>query len=191
VYDLATQTFTAISFPGASNTFPLAINDAGAIAGYYEGLGHPPSGFELKGSSYRQIQPPPPITSYVLGISASGELAGYVLASNGATRSFIFNRGTYRSVLLAKAPSATVYGISPAGTALVGSYLPSSTIVAGFVYQSHALTTLQFPNSNNTSASGLNESGEVTGAFKDASGDWHGFTWTPPAAAEKEIGTKE
>jgi probable HAF family extracellular repeat protein len=82
------------------------------------------------------------------------------------------------------APGATVSGIDPSGGALVGYYAVSSSAFAGFVYQSKALQTLQFPGSNDTFASGINSAGEVVGTFDDAMGS-HGFTWTPSALSHK------
>jgi probable HAF family extracellular repeat protein len=77
-------------------------------------------------------------------------------------------------------------GVNPAGTALVGSYNPSSGATAGFLYQNNTLTTLQFPGSISTQAYGINASGEVVGYFQDANNVVHGFTWTPPADAGKK-----
>jgi len=79
-----------------------------------------------------------------------------------------------------------VNGVNPARNALVGYYKPDSNTTAGFLYQSKILTTLQFPGSTNTIASGVNAAGEVVGTFVDANFNTHGFTWTPSTDAEKK-----
>jgi probable HAF family extracellular repeat protein len=78
-----------------------------------------------------------------------------------------------------------VNGINPGGNAVVGYYTPSPGTIAGFLYQNNILTTLQFPGSTYTIASGINASGEVVGLFDDATTQ-HGFIWTPPGDAVKK-----
>jgi probable HAF family extracellular repeat protein len=59
-------------------------------------------------------------------------------------------------------------------------------VSAGFVYQNGELQTLQFPEAADTNALGINAAGEVVGSFIDSGNNYHGFTWTPPAAAGKK-----
>jgi probable HAF family extracellular repeat protein len=184
LYDLQSQTFTTINRPGASFTYPFAINNTGAVAGQL-GKGASFLGFELVGSQYKIISPPRTSTSYVFGITASGALFG-VAGTKNATFNFSFSQGKYSQFSIPNAPGAIVNGVNPAGTALVGYYNPSSGVTAGFIYQNKAITTLQFPGSNFTQAYGINAAGEVVGVFVDAEDGYHGFTWTPPAPAEKK-----
>lgn len=183
-YNRKAQTFLTISRLGLyAYTYPNAINDAGTIAGY---LSETLSGFELISGRGKVIAVPGAIETYPLGISAVGEVVGYYNNGSGQLLSFSFNRGKYQQLIIPHAPLAEVFGINPAGTALVGSYSPSSGVTAGFLYQNNVLTTLQFPGSKNTVARGVNADGEVVGTFYDASGNYHGFLWTPSAKGTKE-----
>jgi len=184
LYTLQNQTFTTLVYPKADYVFPHAISNSGTIAGqvgYGAGEIH---GFELVGSTYRQISPPRSSLSLVTGITSSGTLFGQA-AGKIKNLTFAFARGKYSERIMPNAPNALVFGVNPAGTALVGTYNPSSGVTAGFIYQNKTLTTLQFPGSSFTEAYGINAAGEVVGAFGDAQGNGHGFTWTPPADVEE------
>jgi probable HAF family extracellular repeat protein len=182
VYNLQTQTFTTLRYPNAHGTFATSINNAGTVGGYF--FHHSKfQGFELIGSTYTHIAPPHASNTLVGGVSGSGKLVGYEENSF----SFSYSQGTYQKLQIHGAPGvAPVFGINPAGNTLVGVYVPSQGVVAGFVYQNKTLQTLEFPGSNETIASGINDAGEVVGYFYDSDGvTSHGFTWTPPADAAK------
>jgi hypothetical protein len=181
VYDAPIQTFTRISYPGSFATMPVSINEEGIIAGFTQ-VGQEVWGIELAGSSYRRITPRGPHNTYMDGISTAGELVGYIRLPTKYV-SFSYARGRYQQMTIPNAPSALVYGISPVGDALVGFYEPVSGTNAGFVFQNHTLQTLQFSGSNSTVAYGVNSTGEVVGTFDNS---LHGFSWKPPADAEKK-----
>jgi len=185
LYDVATQTFTAIGYPNANETGPYAINNAGTIAGWVVYRANQVHGFELVGSTYREISPPRSSYSEALGITASGTLFG-VATRDHTELTFSFDKGKYSERVIPNAPGAVVNGVNPAGTALVGTYIPSSSVYAGFIYQNNTLTTLQFPGSTFTETFGINAAGDVVGLFEDVEGNGHGFTWTPPADAAKK-----
>ena len=181
LYDVSTQTYTVISYPNAGNTYPYAINASGVIAGtYFDVNRNTVYGFELLGSSYKQIVPPGAQNARVSGISSSGVLAGYVTLGSFPhhKETFLFNHGSFEPIALAHATGVAVSGIDPAGTALVGQYYPTSTTTAGFLYQIGSLRSLQFPGSSLTSALGVNSADTVVGYFYDSSFNAHGFTWT-------------
>lgn len=185
LYDIHTQTFTTVSYPGATSTTPIAINNAGDIAGQFDEYSS--FGFELVGSTYRRIGPPGASNSNVRGIAAApGQLVGYVFSSGKGYENYLLSGGKYQHVNMTDAPGAVVQAVNPAGTAVVGYYAPSSGVYAGFLFQDKALTTLQFPGSNETLSFGINAAGEVVGFFLDAEDNGHGFTWTPPAAETKK-----
>jgi probable HAF family extracellular repeat protein len=182
MHDVQAQTFTTISYPHAYQTFPFKINNAGTIVGSVN-YGNESPGFELVRSIYREILPPGAVPDlFVTGITAAGKIVGTILKQSGGDN-FVFRRRTYARLTIPNASGAFVYGINPAGNAVVGNYTPSLGITAGFLYQNKTLTTLQFPGSNTTYAHDINAAGEVVGYFFDASGNFHGFTWTPPGDA--------
>ncbi|MBZ5597921.1 MAG: hypothetical protein LAN83_06325 [Acidobacteriia bacterium] len=179
VYDLNTQEFKTIIDPiTQQQTTPTCINNAGTVGGYYYYHGHF-HGFALVGSDYIDIQLPHEFDTYVYGISTKGKLVGFAGAN------FEYFRGVSRRLLLPSLPSALELGINNAGTALVGVYLSTPDVAAGFVYQNGVVQTVQFPGSNITEATAINDAGEVVGFFLDSNGRQHGFLWTPPAGAAK------
>jgi probable HAF family extracellular repeat protein len=56
----------------------------------------------------------------------------------------------------------------------VGQYSGGRT-VQGFLLDNGSYTTLGVPGSNNTVANGINASGQIVGAYRDAAGNAHGF----------------
>jgi probable HAF family extracellular repeat protein len=188
LYDIATQTFIeTINYPGASVTYPYAINNAGTIVGYFQQV-EQIEGFKLVGSTYTEIAPGRGLAdTYVNGITVSGELALFSSSVN-SEGNFLFANGKYTKIAFdGMLPNAEVNGISRNGKALAGEYEPNGGgAVAGFLYQNKRSQELQFPGATNTFPSGVNDVGEVVGFFEDSSDNIHGFTWTPPADEEKK-----
>jgi probable HAF family extracellular repeat protein len=181
VYDLSDQSFTQIRYPGAQHTGAVAINNAGMIAGDFSNLGGPDTGFESDGHKYRPITMPNWSNSFVYAVSTSGKLLGFGSGSGGGGV-FLFAGGTYKKINVPGNP----LGMNPAGDAIVGTEQLSSGSIVGFLFQSGTSTTLQFPGSVATFATGINDAGEVVGYFLDTSSTYHGFTWVPPSAAERK-----
>jgi probable HAF family extracellular repeat protein len=180
LYDVQTQTFTALSDPRATQTQAYCINDHGVIGGaafisqkltFY--------GFGLVGSTYHMVSPPGADISEVLGVTDSDKFLVVANTAKGANLPFLHYKGTYSQIPIPSEPNLQVFGVSPQGAAFVGFYNPSSGVTAAFIYQNKILTTLQFPGSNFTQAYGINKAGEVVGTFVDAENNGHGFTWTP------------
>jgi len=180
-YDIANQTFTTISYPGANSTSPLAINNSGTIVGgAFHGLSS--SGVEFRGSKSRIISPPN-TQSVLRGVTSSGEILGLIYNDTGSYHNVLFKHGKFTPLEIPNAPGAQPVAINATGTAVAGSYTPSSGVTAGFLYQNKTLTTLQFPGSNATYARGINAADEVVGLFIDANNRYHGFIWTPSSDA--------
>jgi uncharacterized membrane protein len=189
LYDSGTHTFTTISYPGAGLTQPISINNAGTIVGTFEKNQFARQrGFELVGSTYTRIKPLNAQRAGAYGISGAGKVVGFATVADDQGI-LLFSNGKYRHLTIPNAASAIAYGINKAGNALVGYYAPSPDIIAGFVYQNMTLQELQFPGSTSTTAFSVNNAGEVAGYFNDSTGT-HGFTWTPPADAEKKSGSE-
>jgi hypothetical protein len=181
-YDIQTQAFTTVSYPGATATGPFAINDAGVIAGEMT-FNKRYVGFVLSASTHHVVEPPlETYSSNIRGLAASGEPFGFANTSSGIFN-FSFTGERYKHWVIPG--NGQVNGVNPSGTAPVGSYSIGFNI-EGFIYENGVLQTLEFPGAYETGATGINASGEVSGVFIDNSGNAHGFTWTPPADAEKK-----
>jgi probable HAF family extracellular repeat protein len=187
LYDTQTQTFSTVGYPDAFVTEALSINNSGTIAGITNYRGDAWLAFELINSKFELFGPPNTRGAvFSAAISSSGAIAGWDVDYSDEYSNFLRSpQGKYKLLAIPGAPSAQVAGTNPALSAFVGIYVPASGVTAGFLYQNNTLTTLQFPGSNYTAASGINPAGEVVGYFYDASEVGHGFTWTPPADAAK------
>jgi probable HAF family extracellular repeat protein len=170
--------------------------------------------------------PPPPPYPYVgindpfatggtwpYGINNSGEIVGpyYAIINNVPIgHGFLYRIGTFSLIDLSKdnAISTTPYGINSAGQ-IVGSYTTGGISlnplrrIHGFLYDNGTWTTLDNPSTADnalgvafTEAHGINDSGQVVGAYTDGMAAIHGFlyengTWTTlddPSAADNASG---
>jgi uncharacterized membrane protein len=183
-YDVASQVFTQINC--GLDTVPISINNSGVIVGIV--IPGYIVGFELSGSTCTTIEPPRGENqeTYVESISRSGEVDGYIRTTQGhLIGNFLYRDGKYLRVVIPGEPTATVGGLSPDGSAVVGSYAPSTGVTMGFIYQNGTVSTLQFPGAAYTNAGTINGAGEVVGTFSETGAVTHGFTWTPDAPAQK------
>jgi probable HAF family extracellular repeat protein len=171
-----TQSFTPIQYPGALYTYSVAINNSGAVAGYFQKSNLRFQGFELAGGEFTEPVVPGSTATFVNGISAAGVLAGYADIRNLYT-DFFFAQDKLRIITVPSGTAPFVLGTNPAGTAVVGYYQASAGIV-GFVLRNRVLQTLSYPRSITTVATGINAKGEVVGYFLDSNAVAHGFLWT-------------
>jgi probable HAF family extracellular repeat protein len=176
-YDASSQTFTTLPLYDGALTYPNAINNAGVIAS--TSFGH--VGLKLVGSTYTAILPAKSSNSWAQGVTTGGEIAGYALSDSHQIFSFAYHAGQYRDLPLAGHRGFKVFGISAGGKSVVGAGNSE-----GFLYQDQTLQTLAFPGASKTIATGVNDAGEVVGWFLDSNDTYHGYTWTPPAAAGKK-----
>jgi hypothetical protein len=189
VYDIQTQQFTPVMYPGTHLTLPHGINNAGTVTGwYYQHKSSYPRAFELTSSGYVDIDPPGGFNTYVWDLNNLGEVVGYTSTgqSHQYSENFSYYQGTYGVIHIPDAPQASVIGIND-NDSTVGDYVPPGVEVAGFIYQNGILQTVQFPGTLLTYLSGINNAGEVVGTFYfNGSDTEHCFTWTPPAPAHEE-----
>jgi len=171
---------------------PLAINNTGTVAGIVdETQSSPYKGFVDSSGTILFFQVPGATETWANGISAIGEIVGYCARVNGTSKlqNFSLRADKFKFLPIPNIPDTLVNGINPSGSAIVG-YYPQKPHVAdqyyGFLYQNNVVTTIQFPGAFSTWATGINDNGEVVGYFQDASLNYHGFTWTPSADAEKK-----
>ena len=183
-----TDAFTAIEYPGAYSTIAYRINNSGTIAGFFQQTSSSSyEGFELAGTTYRLVQPNALASEYLVGVTASGELLGRAqVGTGGLLTNFLCKNGKYELVKIPSGLTFEANGISPDGTRIVGA-LSNAGVMYCLLYQNRTVTYLSFLGSVQTSAWGVNNSGTVVGYFfSNATGSYHGFTWTPPADAAKK-----
>ena len=211
--------FTSFQVPGASGTFPNAVNNAGSIVGYYN-ANQATHGFLLQGGHYTTIDYPNAGATWAMGITNMGEVIGTYAAQGGdkfgflwtaskgfvKTFSFPNQRGTWGiGINQKKQITGTIeslvsgYVLSkgqfssfqvPGSTSTGGAAINNAEDVVGFcvgcfgggswgfLKVGNTYTQISPPNSGQTQASGINDSGVIVGYYSDGSGT-HGYVATP------------
>jgi probable HAF family extracellular repeat protein len=182
LYDVRSQTFTQVSYPGAASTDAVSVNNAGTVVGYFYYAGNPQAqGFQFDGSAYELIEPPGALYTLVYGVTGAGELVGYAGHDLTTFNNFSFDGTSFKSVRIPHARNAYLLGISNSGKAFVGFEGGSAGGTGAFFLQNNAMRVLQIGPTLYTVATGVNDLGKVVGAYSDASYNIHGFLWTPSA----------
>jgi hypothetical protein len=79
------------------------------------------------------------------------------------------------------------FGVNSAGTA-VGWCINSKTLLAeGLVYSGGKITVINYPKSNGTELSGINDQGEIVGLYLDSTNASHGFSLTGKKFASIDV----
>lgn len=188
-------TFTFLGING------LDINNSGQAVGYY--LAPTASGLYSGGNTttiqFPDNDPPSPSFNFANGINANGQVVGtYVVNTylcckdDGSSyyaaiaHGFVFSGGTYKAL---DVPNATdTYGSSINASGQVAGYYTDGTgINHGYVYSGGAFHTFDVPGSIYAPAHNfpfpdpnlqINDSGQVSGTFTDATGNNHGFVYS-------------
>lgn len=116
---------TILDYPGAAQTVPMSINDAGAVVGYYADSSGQTHGFLYVNGKWATLDYPNATATSLVGISNAGLIVGNATV-NGAqispvtgqpiTTAFIYRNGTFKFFTIVNNPSDSVYvavGISP------------------------------------------------------------------------------
>jgi hypothetical protein len=169
--------FTAISFPKATATQALGINDKGDVVGLYLDSGSVQHGFVKKGSKYTSIDVSGDTSTEAWGINNKGQMAVFAINSAGGYDSFIYNGKTFKKI---SDPSASTTGtiirdVNNKGDA-TGAYFNSSSQEVGYLLHGGKYFDVKDPSANNnTRPDGLNDKLEIVGRYTPASNANVGF----------------
>jgi uncharacterized membrane protein len=163
--------FTTINAPGAGyfGTFAYGINSSGQIVGTVFTGSRPgfccEYGFLDTGGSFTTIAGPGAEGTDARGINNNGQIVGIISVFHGGLVGFVDTGGSFAYI----GPNRIALGIND-----------SSQIVGrdgndGFVDTGGIFTTIDVPGGMFTTASGINNSGQIVGQFTDAFGLIHGF----------------
>lgn len=156
--------FTYFQVPGSNFTQALGINDAGQVFGTYGNNNFPFPGFLYDGQNFTTVEYPGAQETKVTAVLKSGMVLGYF--NNSPTiDGFRFDGTEYRAFLIpGKQIVTTITGAANNNGDFVGS---AATInYEGYVFSRGKITLLNFPGALTTGASGINDSGVVTGNFE-------------------------
>ena len=177
------STYTAIDHPGAVQpvgTVVWGINNLGEIVGGYSN-GTTVSGFLLSNGSYSDIYFPGSTYTAALGINKAGQIVGWYGDSSGNVNGFLYDHGSYTTLDYPGFPEGYAEGINDNGQ-IVGGYGNFGTLAwqHGFLYQNGQFTSIDAPFGPAviTLPGTINNHGNITGTYQDATGTWYGFVAT-------------
>ncbi len=186
------------NFPGSKQTQVTGLNDTGTTVGFWStmntaSMANNNFGFYARNGHFHVVNFPtgdnanPPVDQ-LLGVNDSGIAVGFYTNGQGGNRGFEYNINThvFRRVLVpgapggTKAPSLTAAAINNNGT-VAGFYVTSGGATDAFVKKTNGrFIKIAFHGATMTQAFGINDNGEVVGAYTLGSGSsatTHGFTW--------------
>jgi uncharacterized membrane protein len=167
-----TFTFTKNNVPGAMQTFPGGVNNAGVKVGQFEDKNSAFHGYILKGKKVTQLDDPNGTATSANNVNPGGAISvvGLYLNSSGAPVGFLYKDGKYTDIPGPKGSTgSSADAINDAG-AIVGYYLDSSGIAHGFLFKGKKYTTLDVPGATATLPTGINTRGWICAQWADSRG---------------------
>jgi hypothetical protein len=185
--------FNNENFPGSIQTQVTGLNDVGNTVGFWADSTGANFGFYTStNGSFHEVNFPgahnsSPQVDQLLGINDRGVAVGFYNNMAGNARGYLYNIHTKKFSRVLKpgtnvntTPSLTATAINNYGV-VAGFYVTSGGKTDGFVKSGRSFTKLAYPGASMTQAFGINDSGEVVGAYTKGSGSSatsFGFTWT-------------
>jgi probable HAF family extracellular repeat protein len=172
--------FVPIDVPGATLTVAHGINGGGQLVGFFETSGAgAPHGFLDSGGSFTPIDVPGAPFTIALGINTGGQIVG-----QAGAHGFLDSGGSFASIDVPGAGATAALGINTTGQ-IVGEFTDATSLSVsrftdltgrhGFLESGGSFTLIDVPGALGTIASGINDLGQIVGAFTDAAGKTHGF----------------
>ena len=131
-YRLSNGKFKKIDFPGATQTFPFAINTLGASVRVYldsSGNGH---GFLRQELNFSTNDFPGAAFTQANGINTPGLIVGDYIDSNGGVHGYQQKGRHFTSIDVPGATATAAFGVNDLGQ-IVGLYVDRSSVIQGFV----------------------------------------------------------
>jgi YVTN family beta-propeller protein len=166
-----------VSYPGASATSPLAINNNGVVVGLYvlpDGSTH---AFSLTKGTFANIDVPfaTSVIDWANGINDSGDIVGVFYDSTvHHDRGWLLRGGVYTAIDYPAATLTTTTGINNAGV-IVGQYSTASGS-GSFLWTAGTITPLNC-TCGTTTLTSINNSGMIAGYYVNGTGT-HGLEYS-------------
>jgi uncharacterized membrane protein len=158
--------FKKFIVPGAIDTNPGGINNAGVLVGQYEDKNLVLHGFILNGNKLTKLDDPKG-TSGSTGASnlaLNGPIAvvgTYLSSSTGGSMGFLYKNGKFTDIPgPAGSRGSTANAINDLGD-IVGAYFDSAAVQHAYVLKGKKYTKLDPPGSSTPSGNGINNNGDV------------------------------
>ncbi len=158
---------------------PYGINDSGDLVGGLSVDGNP-AGFRDIGGAFSTVVVTDAVNTTLWGTDDAGDVVGDIVTSAGAVDGYVAT-GSAASPFTVPGDGTTeytfAYGINDSQT-IVGSYTDTDGSVHGYIDSGVTITTLDVPGADGiTEAYGINSSGQVSGAYEAAPGDFVPFMY--------------
>ena len=159
--------FTEIAPPGLPFSRASGINDSGVIVGgANDGSGNS-RGFVFNGTDYTILLDPSAPRSNAFGVNNLGLVVGRNSGLNGVPLgSWLFDGSTYSEISVDGATSTFATRINDTNQ-ILGHYVDADGKTHGFLLDSGAVTSIDFPGAIGTAALGFNNQGAIVGAYFD------------------------
>ncbi len=172
--------FTDITGPsGAVSVYGAAVNDSGAIVGYYSDSSGVYHGYLLKGKKYTTLNVPGALDTFATGINKKGNISFYWVDSGGVYESSVYNGKTYTTVDVPGAADSYALDLNAAGD-VTYEWQDSGGVIHGALLHAKKYYKFDYPKSTSTYGGGINDKGNIVGGYQTSSGgsDWFAFEAT-------------
>jgi probable HAF family extracellular repeat protein len=173
------------SRPTWTHSEARAVNNAGRVAGWsYEldGVGgySASAGFIYDPASHSFTDIPIAGSTFTIaqGINAAGQVVGSARVASGE-QAFLRQPGGSITMFTVAGSPTRARGINDLG--LITGFVTSGAAIHGFVGDSLGYELLDMPGAAGTYGEGINNAGQVSGVWYDATDNAHGFIATPAA----------
>jgi len=161
--------YSSLDYPGAADTYLYGVNDLGDVVGNYCCIGsNQKQGFLYSNGVFTAINVPGAQSTGVFSINNNGIMAGnYCTAPCGGVSGFVDDNSVFTTIDYPGAVFTSLQGINDNGD-LAGTWGTNTPGQGGaFVFwnQSHQFVSFGLGGPDDTSANGINISGETVGDF--------------------------
>jgi len=169
--------FTEFDLPDATNTIPLALNNANDFAGTAVLTDGSQPAFVSLGGSVTFFSIPDAAATLAYSLNASDQSVGYYLDAAGLTHGYLrASDGTLTSPIDPPDSVGTVLFGNNDSNWVVGRWADAAGVTHGlFFITPGEFVTYDYPGSAFTSLNGINQDGYICGRYVDAAGVAHGI----------------
>jgi len=164
---------------GTHTSFARGINSKGVIVGGYAGSDGREHGFILRESKLVKFDVPfrHAVGTQLNAINDAGAIIGVWVDPGFKGHGFIYQDGTFTPLEYPGARDTTPFAINSRGDVVGNWDTDQSHTGHGFLLTNGKMTSFDAPGAlpNSTAANGINDDGEIVGAYVGGDGYFHGF----------------
>lgn len=168
-YDILTEQFSPLHFPGSTDTLAMSINDDALVVGSYSlDKGQSRRGFSWNRGEFMTIEYPGSPSTVLSDVNDTGDMVGLYLEGE-TIAGFVLQDGDYQPLQVPGAVSTFAEALNDRGL-IVGDYVDDMGTSHGFLYDGNVYETYDVPDSLATYVAGVNDAGDIAGTYLDQDG---------------------